>query len=189
MLEAIAIAAGFNPEGGSIGFRFESANTHSGLHSHLELDWRRQPRWGWFFRGESFYGVKTELDTLEHEYNVPQVRRLDIHQRSHGESFVHLLGQRFNCAGLYLLDEPESALAPTAQLALLHRINDLVKQGGQFIIATHSPLVMAWPGAAIYELSAAAPPERKTYDELPAVQFWRSFLSNPTVYVEELLRE
>jgi predicted ATPase len=147
LLEAIAVAYGFNAEGGSRNFRFSTRASHSDLHEHLRLERGfRRPADGYFLRAESFYNVASEIERLgvEDAYGGQS-----LHAMSHGESFMTLILERFG-EGLYLLDEPEAALSPTRQLALLVRLRDLTRAGAQFIIATHSPILLAYPDATIY---------------------------------------
>jgi predicted ATPase len=158
LLEAIAIGLGFNPEGGSRNFRFSTRTSHSQLFQFLRLSRSaRRVRDGFFFRAESYFNVATEIDTLDAEqsFSPPIINSYggrSLHEQSHGESFLALFGNRLAGEGLYIVDEPEAALSPTRQLSLLVMLHDLVKQGTQFIIATHSPILMAYPGARIYLL-------------------------------------
>lgn len=147
LLEAIAVNMGFNPEGGTVNFNFATANTHSELHQHLTVV--KGPimrRDGFFLRAESFYNLATNIDQIGAEHNYGGE---SLHRRSHGESFLALVEHRFSGHGLYLLDEPEAALSPTGILRLLCRMDALVQCGSQFIIATHSPMLMAFPGAQV----------------------------------------
>lgn len=147
LLEGIAVAAGFNAEGGTKNFRFESRASHSPLHEYLRLvKGITRPPDGFFLRAESFYNVATEIDGrgVTKSYGGTS-----LHEQSHGEAFLSLVNHRFSARGLYILDEPEAALSPARQLALLVRIHDLVGTGSQFIIATHSPILMGSPGAEI----------------------------------------
>jgi len=141
LLEAIAVAARLNAEGGSSNFRFETRNTHSELYEYLRLvRGVSRPKDDFFLRAESFYNVATEVERI----GVTGYGERLLHEQSHGESFWTLLMERFRGHGLYLLDEPEAALSPSRQLASLKRIHELVKEHSQFIIATHSPILMAW---------------------------------------------
>ena len=152
LLEAIAVKAGFNPEGGSKNFRFATRASHSGLYEHIVLGPRLQPRDGYFLRAESFYNVATEIDQIAdgiHRYYGDK----SLHRQSHGESFLSLLEHRLRGNGLYIFDEPEAALSPSRQMYMLCRIKQLVESGSQFIVSTHSPIVMAYPGADIYEIA------------------------------------
>ena len=137
LLEAIAVKAGFNAEGGSKNFRFATRETHSPLYGNLVLGRGLQPRDGYFLRAESFYNVATEIDQIAD----------GIH------SFLSLLEHRLRGNGLYIFDEPEAALSPSRQMYMLCRIKQLVESGSQFIVSTHSPIVMAYPGADIYEIA------------------------------------
>ncbi|HEX7152882.1 MAG TPA: AAA family ATPase [Thermoanaerobaculia bacterium] len=146
LIEAIAIAWGFNAEGGSTAFRFSTAAAHSELHRHLKLIrgiW--QPTDGYFLRAESFFNVATQVDEL----GVSGYGARSLHEQSHGESFMSLLMDRFRGNGMYILDEPEAALSPNRQLALIARMHDLVKADSQFLIATHSPIILGYPHARI----------------------------------------
>lgn len=155
ILEAIAIACGFNAEGGTKNFNFYTQNTHSELSDHIRLvRGVRTPKDGFFLRAESFYNLATNIDELERERSgiLASYGGKSLHQQSHGESFFSVLMNRFNGDGLYILDEPEAALSPARQMAMISRIHELVKEGSQFIIATHSPILMAYPNAVIYEI-------------------------------------
>jgi predicted ATPase len=152
LVEAIAIAAGFNPEGGSKNLRFATRSSESVLHQHLTLV--RSPRRldGFFLRAESFFNVATQLDDL---HALDSYGGVSLHEQSHGESFLALAVHRFGGNGFYVLDEPEAALSPQRQLSLLSIIFDLVeRRRSQFLIATHSPILMAYPGARIYQLGS-----------------------------------
>ncbi|MFA5139716.1 MAG: AAA family ATPase [Elusimicrobiota bacterium] len=147
LLEAIALASGFNPEGGSRNFNFSTRDSHSVLHGKLSLRRGiRRPKDGFFFRGESFFNVATEAERLG---VLDSYGGRSLHEQSHGEAFLSLVMNRFRGRGLYLLDEPEAALSPTRLLGLLRRIHDLVRDHSQFIIVTHSPILLAYPDASI----------------------------------------
>lgn len=158
LIEAIAVACGFNAEGGSRNYQFATAKTHSPLWECLTVAKSDYPRDGFFLRAESFYNAASYLEELD---KIPAAAPpvLDayggesLHNRSHGESFLALVQNRFGGQGLYILDEPEAALSPTRLLTLLVEIHRLVEANSQLIIATHSPLLMAYPGARILELS------------------------------------
>jgi predicted ATPase len=154
LIESIAINAGFNPEGGSRDFNFNTQNSHSDLFKDIHLSrTTNRNKDGYFLRAESFYNVASEVDRLyadESRDNLIKNYGGSLHERSHGESFLSLLQHRFGSNGLYILDEPESALSVTSQLAALKRIKDLVNHRSQFIISTHSPILMSYPGAEIY---------------------------------------
>ena len=147
LLEAIAVACGFNPEGGTRNYNFSTYDSHSDLHQALRLSkGYRQIRWGYFLRAESFYNVATK----EEEYSRgPGGSPQHFHEKSHGESFLALAQQQFRGGGLYLLDEPEAALSPQRQLTLFMEIVRCAREGAQFIIVTHSPILLAMPQAQI----------------------------------------
>ena len=157
LLEALAVSLGFNPEGGSRNFNFSTRSSHSELHEFLRIaKGIRRPRDGFFLRTESWFNVGTEIEHLDAE-PAPGPPIIDsyggrsLHEQSHGESFMALLKKRFGGQGLYLLDEPEAALSPTRQIEALQRFHQLVQQGSQFVIATHSPILMAYPDALILQ--------------------------------------
>ena len=175
LLEAVAIAEGMNPEGGSPNFSFETAATHSELFRNLQIGrgavrLARSDRF--FLRAESFYNFATEANRVGATSYGP----VSLHAQSHGESFLTLFTQRFCGNGLYLLDEPEAALSPQAQLTFLAAMHELVQQGSQFIIATHSPIIMAYPNARLYLFSASGIHE-KTYEETEHYKVTRAFLT------------
>jgi len=185
LLEAIAIASGFNAEGGSRNFGFSTRPSHSRLHEVLTL--RRglkRPQDGFFLRAESFYNVATEVDNLQ----VTGYGNKSLHEQSHGESFMTLVMERFRGNGLYLLDEPEAALSPSRQMALLTRMHQLVKQKSQFIIATHSPVLMAYPDAWIYALSADGL-QKTAYTDTEHYTVARQFLCNHEKMLDILLKD
>lgn len=193
LVEAIAVACGFNAEGGSRSFNFATQHSESDLGSHLRVG--RAPgreRTSYFLRAESFYNVATEIDRLDSE-PAGGAKLIDayggrsLHQRSHGESFLDLLLHRFRPRGLYLLDEPEAALSPRGLLAALARIHDLVAAGSQFVIATHSPILLALPGARIVQLEGDGTMQTVDYDEAEPVALTRAFLEKPERILRELL--
>lgn len=151
LIEALALACGFKAEGGSKHLQYETAEDMSELHEILHVSrGSRMPADGYFLRAESFYNVATEIERrrLESYYGGTS-----LHRMSHGEAFFTLLIERFLGGGLYILDEPEAALSPTRQMAMLTRMHELVLDASQLIIATHSPILMAYPGATIYEIA------------------------------------
>lgn len=163
LLEAIAVAWGFNPEGGTKNFSFGTYSSHSELHRYIRLSRGiKRPKDGFFLRAESFFNVATEIERLDEDPenslhpSPPPIKSYyggqSLHAQSHGESFMSLVLNRFGGNGLYILDEPEAALSPTRQMALLSRMQQLVNLNSQFVIATHSPIVMAYPNAVIYQL-------------------------------------
>lgn len=176
LLEAIAAAYGFNPEGGSRHITFATQETHSALHRFIKVvKGMRAPKDGFFLRAESFYNLATTIDTLQGAINAYGGQSLN--EMSHGESFLALFMNRFSGRGLYILDEPEAALSPTRQLAFLSRLHQLVKQDSQFIIATHSPLLMAYPHGVIYEVGEDF--AQVAYEETEHYRVSREFLMYP----------
>ncbi|MBB4826660.1 putative ATPase [Sporosarcina luteola] len=159
LLEGIAIAYGFNPEGGTLNFNFSSFDSHSLLDQHLRLvKGIDRPSDHFFFRAESFYNVATNIEELDQEFpHLPRIidsyGGVSLHEQSHGESFFSAFMKRFSGNGLYILDEPEAALSPLRQISLLARMNELVQDGSQFIISTHSPIVMAHPLSKIIQIT------------------------------------
>ena len=190
---AVAVACGFNPEGGPRNFNFSTRATHSVLGEYLTPARKRYPRDGFFLRAESFYNVATNIDELD-ETLAASPRLIDsyggvsLHRQSHGESFLALVQNRFGGKGLYLLDEPEAALSPSRLLTLLAEMHQLVKDDSQFIVATHSPILMAYPDARIYELSEAGI-RTAAYKETEHYQLTRRFLENPERMLRYLLEE
>ncbi|HTM07604.1 MAG TPA: AAA family ATPase [Verrucomicrobiae bacterium] len=192
LLEAIAVSWGFNPEGGTKNFAFATRASHSELHRYMRVEKTvRRPRDGFFFRAESFFNVATEIEKLDSEpsFGPPIIDSYggqSLHEQSHGESFLALMVNRFRGDGFYLLDEPEAALSPQRQLAVLSRIHDLVNDNSQFIIATHSPLLMAYPDASIYSFSTTGI-ERMDYYQTEHYQVMHDFLANPKRMLDRLL--
>lgn len=173
LIEAIAVACGMNAEGGGRNFNFDTQATHSRLFEHLRLvRGATLPEDTFFLRAESFYNVATQVDQLgvQHSYGPAS-----LHQMSHGESFLALLTNRLEGKGLYIFDEPEAALSPARQMAVLARIHDLVQRHAQFIIATHSPILMAYPHATIYALDEDGMTEI-SYEDTEHFQVTRDFL-------------
>ncbi len=193
LVEALAVAAGFNPEGGSQSFRFATRATESSLGDHLILRWgTRKPRTGFFLRAESFYNVATEIEKLDKEPGPSLLAAyggVSPHERSHGESFLDVVTHRFGPNGLYLLDEPEAALSVKGCLALVARVADLVAEGSQFVIATHSPILLAVPGARILQVDDDGVIEQVTYDDAEPVTLTRGFLDSPQRFLRHLLAE
>jgi predicted ATPase len=191
VLEAIAIAAGFNPEGGTINFRFETRSSESSLGHALRLVRSvRRPRKGFFLRAESFFNVATQVDRLvgDDPRLLEAYGGRSLHEQSHGESFISLALHRFGADGLYLLDEPEAALSPLQQMSMLRRMHDLVAQGCQFVVATHAPVLLAYPGAWIYELDERGL-RRVEYEETSTVRTTREFLEDRAGMVQELFSD
>jgi predicted ATPase len=190
LIEAIAVAYGLNPEGGSRNFNFQTRASHSRLGDAVRLvRGVRRPKTDFFLRAEAFFNLASEIEKLDSEPGGPPIidsyGGRSLHEQSHGQSFLALLTQRFGPDGFYLLDEPESALSPQGQLAMLVRLHELVAQRCQFVIATHSPILLSFPDARIYELSergiATVP-----YDSTETVELYRSFLAAPGAYHHHL---
>jgi predicted ATPase len=194
LLEAIATAWSFNPEGGTINFQFSTRASHSDLYKHLGLVRSvRRPKDGFFLRAESFFNLASSIEEMDAEPStaplvIDSYGGRSLHEQSHGESFLALLLHRFSGNGLYILDQPEAALSPTRQLAVLRRIHHLVLRNSQFIIATHSPILMAYPTAKIFLLNDDGF-QRVRYEETEHYAVTRHFMSDPTGMVQEMLRE
>jgi predicted ATPase len=183
LIEALAIVLGMNAEGGGRNFSFATRSSHSSLADALRpIRGTRTPRTDFFLRAESFFGVATEIENVA---MLEQYGGTSLHEQSHGESFLALLANRFGPNGLYLLDEPEAALSPQGQLALLVRIGQLCEDGCQLVIATHSPILLSFPGARIYELSEDGIAQ-VAWEETETVQLYRSFLAQPGAYHRRL---
>ena len=184
LLEGIAAAFGLNPEGGTKHERFTTHSTHSGLFRSLILTKSRDaPTDSYFLRAESFYNVASAMDPRD----VDQYGGRSLHAQSHGESFLSLVLHRLRGNGLYLCDEPEAALSPARQLALLAAMHRLVRRNSQFIIATHSPILLGYPGATIY-LFAEKELARIAYLDTEHYQITKAFLERPERMLNELLR-
>jgi predicted ATPase len=152
LMETIAVAYGLNPEGGSRNFNFATRASHSSLSEYVRLAKApSMPGDSYFLRAESFFNVATEIERLD-PVLLQAYGGKSLHEQSHGESFFALFKNRFRDNGLYLMDEPEAALSPKRQLQFLALMHDYVCRGGQFVIATHSPIIMAYPEATIYLL-------------------------------------
>ncbi|HEX5401961.1 MAG TPA: ABC transporter ATP-binding protein [Pseudonocardiaceae bacterium] len=192
-VEAVAVAAGFNPEGGGQNFRFATRASESSLGDHLVLSWGgRKPRTGFFLRAEAYYNVASEIERLDREPGpklLPSYGGRSPHDRSHGESFLDLAVHRFGPTGPYLLDEPEAALSVRGCLALLARLAQLVEQGCQVLIATHSPILLALPGATILEIADDGRIEPVDYDRALPVRLTRAFLADPDQYLKYLFED
>ena len=192
LIEAIAICCGFNPEGGTRNFNFGTRASHSVLHRNLRLVRSpRRPRDGFFLRAESYFNVATNIEQLDAEPGpgapiLPGFGGVSLHEQSHGESFFALLEHRFGGHGLYILDEPEAALSPTRQLSFLARMHELIGQGSQFIIATHSPIILAYPDADIYVLDQTGI-GRTRYEDTEHYDVTRNFLNHREVFLKTLL--
>ncbi len=191
LIEAIATSYGFNPEGGTKNMRFSTEESHSSLHDYMRLSKSyKMAADGFFLRAETVYNVSSHIDDLDREGSGPPIidsyGGTSLHKQSHGESFFSIFMHRFSGNGLYILDEPESALSPTRQMAMLRRIDELVKNGSQFIIATHSPIILAYPQAKIYEITPTSL-EVVPYEQTEHYIISRAFLDNPQGMIQRLL--
>ena len=191
LLEAIAVGMGFNAEGGSRNFRFATRESHSNLHEHLRVvRGIARPRDGFFLRAESFYNVANEIERLDEVPNGGLMMSYgggkSLHEQSHGEAFLSLFMNKFGKDSFYLLDEPEAALSPQRQLALLSRLHDLVEEHSQFVIATHSPILMAYPNAIIYECGEHGI-RPIAYEDTEHYRVTRDFLANPARMLKVLM--
>jgi predicted ATPase len=189
LVEAIAVAAGFNAEGGSRNVNMSTRASHSVLHKHLRLvRGTRRPRTGYFLRAESFFNVATYIEELREPKIAAAYGGVPLHERSHGESFIALVQHRFGPNGLYVLDEPEAALSLRGNLALMRRMHDLVAQGSQFILSTHSPILLGYPGATIYVLSEDGIDE-VPYERTQIVELTRAFLDGREQFLHHLFED
>ncbi|USB33702.1 AAA family ATPase [Paenibacillus sp. YPG26] len=191
LMEAMAVAWGFNPEGGTKNFNFSTQATHSPLHEYIRLvRGRNRPRDGFFFRAESYYNLATNMEVLDREVSNARLIKdsyggKSLHEQSHGESFLAAFLHRFGGRGLYILDEPEAALSPLRQMAMLARIHELVERNSQFIISTHSPILMAYPDSTIYNLTAEGM-EVTSLEETDHYIIMKEFLNNKDKMLREL---
>ncbi len=158
LLEAIAVAFGFNPEGGTRNFNFSTYNSHSTLSDYLTISRSAYPKDSFFLRAESFYNLASNIEEMD---KLPGSGRVidsyggvSLHEQSHGESFLSVIQNRFFGNGLYILDEPEAALSPTGIMSMMITMNELLKKNSQFIISTHSPILITFPDSELYELSS-----------------------------------
>jgi predicted ATPase len=187
IVEAIAVAADFNAEGGTKNYSFSSQDTSSPLKDTIRLvRGATREKYGYFLRAESFYTTANYAESGTFGPAGPEPILFNgkhIHEQSHGEAFLSIIAS-FR-PGLFIFDEPESALSPQRQLALLVEINELVKRGSQFIIATHSPILLAYPNAIIYHLSDTGI-DQVNYEDVEHVKLSKDFLNNPTQYLRRL---
>lgn len=198
LLEAIANKAGFGPEGGSTNIHFRTEEEKNTSKHHLAdqlcLSWRHKSKNGYFFRAESFFNVANYLDTIAREAGGPEKAYApyggkSLHCQSHGESFMSFFKNRLGSGGFFIFDEPEAALSPQRQLSLLIIIHEMCKSAhAQFIIATHSPILLAYPNATIYSCDADVL-KNITYKETYHYQITKQFLDNPDLYLHHLFKD
>jgi predicted ATPase len=189
LIEALAVSMGFNAEGGGKNQAFSTRRSDSELHRYLRITKSalRRPRTGFFLRAESFYNLASELE--RDPQTLAGYGGRSFHELSHGEGFIALVNHRFGANGLYILDEPEAALSPQRQLALLKSIDVLAKEGAsQLIVATHSPIVLAYPDSWIFALSTAGI-ERVAYEQTEHFSLTRDFLNDRAQYLRRLLAD
>ncbi len=194
LIEGIAVAMGFNPEGGSVNFSFSTEDSHSELYRFLTVSkGTRHRKDGYFLRAESYYNVASNIDQLDREPSLG-ARLIDsyggtsLHKQSHGESFLSLIEHRFGGNGLYILDEPEAALSPMRMMELICHIHDLVQRDSQFIISTHSPILMAYPDAEVLQISEEGI-ESVSYEDTEHFRLTRQFLNTPEKMLQYLLKK
>jgi len=186
LIEAIAINAGFNPEGGGCNFNFSTSESHSELFQSIKLVRSAyRNRDGYFLRAESFYNVASEVDKLFDKTDKENIYGGSLHERSHGESFLALLHNRLRGNGLYIFDEPESALSINSQFNMLIRVKQLVDKNSQFIIATHSPILMAYPDADIYSVTHDGI-KLTSYEETEQYKLTKYFMNNHQKFIADL---
>ncbi len=184
LLEAIAIAAGFNPEGGTLNYSFSTFDDYSDLHHAVRLSrGYRKYRWGYFLRAESFYNVASkDMEYGLEEGGTPHY----YHEKSHGESFLHLFHDNLNQNGLFILDEPEAALSPQRQLTLLIEMVKYAEKGAQFIVVTHSPILLGTPDAVIYSFDDGVI-HKINYEDTESYFVTKAFLDNREGMLQKLL--
>lgn len=186
-IEALAVSLGLNAEGGTENFVYKTKDTHSVLSKYITVFKYNRPRTKFFLRAESFYNFSTEVQRLVEEDGYGALYEYyggNLHNVSHGESFIQLIQNRFSDNGLYILDEPEAALSPQRQMSLLCLIDDLVKHGSQFIIATHSPILISYRGADILDLNNNF--EKIDYRDTDIYKLYKMYLDNPERMQQEL---
>ena len=193
LIEALAISQGFNPEGGTKNFCFSTENSHSELHDYLRVARGViRPRDGFFLRAESFYNVATNIDEMDRDPNgigapiISNYGGVSLHKQSHGESFLALAEYRFGGHGLYILDEPEAALSPGGIIRLMQRMDELVKQDSQFIISTHSPMLLCFPDAEVYQITEKGI-DSVRFQDTDHYRTTVRFLQNPESAIEDIL--
>ena len=188
LLEAVAVAYGFNPEGGTLNYRFSTYDDVSELGGAMKLvKGFRRPRAGYFFRAESFFNLASKAVEYDQLRGRPSYGERDLHAQSHGESFLSFF-QTFDGAGLYLMDEPEAALSPQRQLTLLIQMARMVRAGAQFIVASHSPILLGLPGARILGFDGGRISE-VAYEDTDSFRVTRLFMDRREAMLRELLKD
>lgn len=189
-IEALAIAIGLNAEGGTQNFDFHTKDTHSPLSKYLTVSKYGKSKTKFFLRAESFYNFSSEIQRLVEEDGYATLYDAyggNLHECSHGESFLKLVQNRFTDNGLYLLDEPEAALSPQRQMSLLCLIDDLVKKGSQFIIASHSPILISYFKGEILDMNNNF--KKIDYEDTEVYKIYKLYLDNPYVMQKRLFED
>ena len=191
ILEAIAYLAGFNLEGGSVNMQFKTAGegcytSIEKLAEYLTLSWKRKPRDGYFFRAESFFNVASYIESI----GVSGYGDKSLHHQSHGESFMAFFQNRLGSkGGFFIFDEPEASLSPQRQLSLLVMIHEMCKNSdAQFIIATHSPILLGYPNSKIYSCDSGTL-EKISYTDTDHYMITKEFLNNPEQFLHRLFTD
>ena len=180
IIEAIAVALGLPAEGGTENFRYKTKDTTSDLYEYLTIQTYNKPKMKFFLRAESFYNFSTEVQRLVEEDGYGTLYNSyggNLHECSHGESFLNLVKNRFTSNGLYILDEPEAALSPERQLSLLYLINQLAEDGSQFIIATHSPILISYRDGTILDLNNNL--KETKFEDTNIYQLYKMYIEDP----------
>lgn len=194
LIEGIAVAMGFNPEGGTVNFNFSTNDSHSNLHEYLTVSrGYKRHRDGFFLRAESFYNVASNIDELDSEPSfgpkiISNYGGVSLHKQSHGESFMALVENRFWGNGLYILDEPEAALSPMRLMRLMVCMKKLVESNSQFIISTHSPILMTFPDSEVLEITQSGI-NAVNYKDTEHYIVTKRFMDAPEKIIESLLGE
>ena len=185
LIEALALSLGFTAEGGSKNFYSENPGEYSDMYKCITLEkGPLRPKDSFYFRADRFYDLASRIDRIKcNEYYGGE----SLHAQSHGEGFLSVMGNRLFGKGIYLLDEPESSLSPMNQITLLTMINDLVKNGSQLIIATHSPILLAYPEAEILFIENDGV-ERIDYEETEHYRTSKLFLDNYKGFLKSLFK-
>jgi len=192
LIEGLAVAMGFNPEGGTVNFNFSTNNSHSDLHEYLTVSrGYKRHRDGFFLRAESFYNVASNIDEMDAEPGlgakvIASYGGVSLHKQSHGESFMALVENRFMGNGLYILDEPEAALSPTRLMRLMFCMQKLVKKNSQFIISTHSPILMTFPDSEVLKITKEGI-RSVNYKDTEHYIVTKRFMDAPEKMIESLL--